>query len=229
MGARVSQHVRANLVGYIALVVAVAGVPTAWALARNSVTAKQIAPKAVGASELKPESVKGPDVKEATLGAVPNASKLDGIDSSAFLQGGTPAGGDLTGALPNPSIANQAVNSAKIADDEVTGSDVNESSLDLDLVRLETTSASNSNSFKNATASCPTGKLLVGGGGYIAGGATGVMPDEQTEVVLTRLIPTPSASIGPPSGYVAIAHEVEPGTSATWSVVAIALCVGIAG
>jgi hypothetical protein len=36
------------------------------------------------------DSLTGADIKEATLGRVPNADKLDGIDSRGFVQGGQP-------------------------------------------------------------------------------------------------------------------------------------------
>jgi len=45
------------------------------------------------------------------------------------LKPGDPAGGDLTGSYPDPSIAANAVNSGKVSDDSLTGADISEATL----------------------------------------------------------------------------------------------------
>jgi hypothetical protein len=92
MGARLREHVRTNLVGYIALMVAVAGVPTAWGLARNSVGSQEIekdavkaaelAKSAVRSSEAKNDALKGKDVVEASFGRVPSAESAQQADTA---------------------------------------------------------------------------------------------------------------------------------------------------
>ena len=77
MESKLSSHVRSNVVGYIALVAAVVGVPMAFALGKNSVGPKQIKPNAVRSSEVKNEALKGADVNESTLGQVPAAATAD--------------------------------------------------------------------------------------------------------------------------------------------------------
>ena len=62
MRSRVGAHLRANLVGYVALFFAL-GLGTAWALDANSVRSKHIVNG----------QVKGKDVAERTLGRVPEA------------------------------------------------------------------------------------------------------------------------------------------------------------
>lgn len=87
----------ANVTATIALVVALSAGAYAAGLGRNDVKSKNIAPKAVKTSDLAAKAVKtkkigkdavtGEKVAEATLGTVPDADALDGLDSAAFLKG----------------------------------------------------------------------------------------------------------------------------------------------
>jgi hypothetical protein len=86
-----------------------------------------------------------------------------------------PAGGDLTGNFPNPLIDASAVNSAKVANDSLGASDVDESDLDSSVLQ------------RRVTDTCPDGESIqaidatgtsvtcetVGGGGNPTGPAGG--------------------------------------------------------
>lgn len=67
MNTRLRAHVRSNIVGYIALAVAIMGVPTAWAISRNSIGAPQIKPNAVGKSEIRKNAVRTGEVANGSL------------------------------------------------------------------------------------------------------------------------------------------------------------------
>ena len=118
-----------------------------------------------------------------------------------------------------PGEAPMRVNSsAKVANlnaDQVDGKGAAEIGVN-GLQRVEAESADNSISSKQATASCPSGKVLVGTGFDIFGAKSGTSPNQETDVMMDFVIPG-STSV------TAAAYEDEP-TNANWSVKAIAIC-----
>jgi hypothetical protein len=191
MSGRISAHIRNNLVGYVAVYIALGG--AAWAVTvapKNSVVSKSIkngqvktsdladggvtgtklaagavdggklAAGAVDAAKVQGDSLTGAQIAESTLTGV-DAALLGGQSVTAFQArvtgtcttgqairaidangnatcestGGPPngpAGGDLTGTYPDPTIAAGAVTGGaggNILDNSITGADVNEPSL----------------------------------------------------------------------------------------------------
>ncbi len=149
MSSRISRHIRTNVIGYMALFVALSS--TAWALERNSVKSKQIKDGAIKSQDVGDQQIKSADVADNGLTGVDiDESSLSGLPSgpSGPVTPGGAAGGDLAGTYPNPGIATNAVGSGEVIDDSLTGADVDDSTLFND-DSLTTTDIDESTLFNN--------------------------------------------------------------------------------
>ena len=125
-----------NVMSTLAVFLVVAG-GTAMAAAVNS--SKDIAKQAIANSDVKKESLTSNRLKDGA--AVGSSDVIDNSLSGADINedglnvgkpGGPPNGpaaGDLAGTYPNPAIGADKVTSGKVANNTLTGDDVNEATL----------------------------------------------------------------------------------------------------
>ena len=136
MSSRLTAHVRSNVVGYVALFIALSAGAYAAGLPRNSVKSKQIKDGQVKLTDLAADSVDGSKVVNGSLsgadfgGTLPaGATGPQGPQGAAGATGPVgpatgPAGGDLTGSYPNPSIGPDAINGPEIAPSALTAGEL---------------------------------------------------------------------------------------------------------
>lgn len=96
--ATTARHLAHNSVGYFALVVATSGTAYAAAtigsadvvddsLRSIDISNDTTAGGGLTGADIRPDALTGADIQEQSLATVRNADKLDGLDSSAFVQG----------------------------------------------------------------------------------------------------------------------------------------------
>src|SRR3954451_23856962 len=92
MSSTIGRHLRSNVIGYLALFMALTGITYAAGLPKSSVKSKQIkdgqvknadlAPGAVDASKVAANSLGGDQIDESALGQVPSARQADHASSA---------------------------------------------------------------------------------------------------------------------------------------------------
>ena len=148
MSARIRRHIRSNVVGYMALFVALSG--TAYAVdgplpGQDQVGSSDIINAEVKAADLGPESVRSGKVLDETLvgadiapGAISTSEVINGTLSASDLGSNSVAYAEIAPDAFNSElddtgffygIANDAIQSNEVTDNSLSGSDINESTL----------------------------------------------------------------------------------------------------
>ncbi len=112
---RIAAHLRANVIGYAALLMALTLVP-AWANAGSTVDG----PKAAASGSIAKQVKK---LKRRLARVEGQLAALQGESGSPRPPTGA-AGGDLTGSYPNPLIAANAVGTSEVADGSIGSGDL---------------------------------------------------------------------------------------------------------
>lgn len=186
----------ANVMATVAVFIALGGGAYALTLKKNSVKSKHIKDGQVKSADVADDDLIGTDIDEDTLqlpaGPVgPRGPKGDTGNPGAQ---GPPGPEGVPGPQGSPGLSNVELVSA--------------------------TSASNSNSGKLVTATCPAGKVVIGSGGLLGGTFfSDTAPDARAEVVITE--------INPAATSVQVRAFEPGGWEESWTVTAEAICANV--
>lgn len=229
----------ANVLSCMALFVALGGAAYAVSpLGKKSVKTRHLANGAVTPLKIRNGAVTTPKIRNGAVigtkiapGAVGSSQLLDGGVRSVDLGGSVVTTAKLkNGAVTEERIANGAVTSFKLAADAVGAGKIQDGavnasklapSFNAQLVKnvsyaTAESASNNSDPTKTATATCPTGKQVVGGGAKVIGGTI--------LVAITESTPTPISAEGKRNAWTAVAQEEGGGGATNWSVEAYAIC-----
>lgn len=216
----------ANVLSCIALFVALGGAAyAAVKIPNNAIKARNIANQAVTNPKIKREAVtsgkiRNGGVNSVDLGAgqVTNEKLATGAVTGKKIAKKAVSPRTLaSSAVGTDALANEAVTIGKIGKEAVDASKIS-TSLWAQLVRnvayVNTSSITNDEPNKTATAECPKGKEAISGGVRLEG--------ELKEVAVTGSYPFVSGSSR--TGWTGIAHESGAGPYGDWSIVAFVVC-----
>jgi hypothetical protein len=167
---------------------------TSYAVATGSIDSRGLKNNTVRSEDLRNNDVRSKDVRDRSL----LTQDFKAGQLPAGQRGATGLRGD-TGQQGPPGVSGlQRVLGPSVPQDSTSG--------------------------KQATATCPAGKRVIGAAAQILGGVTGANPNELADVVIDEIFPS-SEDIVP--GTVAVrAFEEEP-TAVNWSLQAIAICANV--
>lgn len=226
----------ATVLSCIALFVALSGAAYAAGVGKKSVktqhlgngavTTLKLRNGAVTTAKLRNLAVTNPKLGDA---AVTSTKLANGAVRSAALGGQVVTTGKLknggvteeklfNSAVTNSKLGPNAVATGKIQDGAVTSAKLASSFL-AQLVKnvsyATKVSASDASDAKTATAECPSGKQVTGGGAVVLGA--------NTKIVLSGSGLAPANVDGKRTGWVVSAREIE-AEAGNWSVEAFAIC-----
>lgn len=186
-------------------------------IGNGAVTTVKLRNGAVTTSKLRNESVIGAKIAVESIGS---GQLAKGSVRSGQLGGGVVTEGKIkNAAVSENKLGANSVSTGKLQDGAVTAAKLS-TSFNAQLVKSASyaTAASASNTSeakKTVTASCPTGKQVVGGGAKVVGG--------DVLVAVTESAPTAPNSDGKRTGWTASASEAA-ASAVAWSVEAYAIC-----
>lgn len=226
---RLKKHLTvANVLSCMALFVALSGVAyAANTLKKNQVKATNIAKEAVTSPKLKNGGVTASKLANGSVisvklanGSVVNAKIANGAITAAKLGSGAVTAEKLgKEAVTGAKIGPEAVTTGKIANEAISSGKISSgvwSQLLKNVTYVTETSINDSETTKSVTATCPTGKQVLGGGVRINGGNTDgvVVPSESAPVV---------SATNTRVGWIGAGRETT-GETASWQVIAYAIC-----
>jgi hypothetical protein len=136
--AGVGAWMRSNVLGLIAIFIALSGSAYAASVAKNSVTSKSIKNGAVQSADVKDGGLTAADIDQAALGDLTGPQGPQGQQGPPGPQGPEgPSGTTADGSVTTPKLATDAVTQPKIANDAVGAAELENNAVDTNALQID--------------------------------------------------------------------------------------------